>query len=103
MQAADGRRVQVKAVPVKGKQVPAQIIDAGNTPKATLARNAELSLSEQIKRAKIRAKSLDLAHDAQEWAGLLHSLSITEITNTAQLAVVNGHMTAIEKGVVVVS
>src|SRR5437667_715541 len=92
--APDGTQVQVKAVPINdGKHAPRQIVDAGKQ---------HPPLDEQIKQAKLRAKKLDLAHDAAEWAALLEASGVTVITHALDLAKVNGHMTAIERGVLVV-
>ena len=38
--------------------------------------------------------------DAAEWAALLSAYKVTEIKSAVDIAVINGHMTAIEKGVV---
>ena len=101
VQAPDGRRVQVKAVPVKSRNQPAQIIEAGKAPKVIEAPK-EPSLSLLIKTAKLRAKGMGLATDAREWAALLKSLKLTEIKSPVDIAVIDGHMTAIERGVVTV-
>jgi len=102
VQAPDGTQVQVKEVPINdGKRQPRQIVDAGQHKQIAPHQQQHPPLDEQIKQAKLRAKKLGLAHDAQEWAALLEAAGVTVITSALDLAKVNGHMTAFEKGVVV--
>jgi DNA repair and recombination protein RAD52 len=102
VQAPDGSQIQVKEVPINdGKHQPRQIVDAGGH-KQIAEKRCPPPLDEQIKQAKLRAKKLDLAHDAAEWAALLEASGVTVITHALDLAKVNGHMTAIERGVLVV-
>ena len=92
----------VGEIPVNdGKhQNPRQIVEAKPHSRIT-AKSQNPPLDEQIKEAKLRAQRLGLAHDASEWAKLLEAAGVTVINSAHDLAKVNGHMTAFEKGVIV--
>ncbi len=101
VQAPDGSQVQVKAVPINdGKHAPRQIVEANSKEQKAIVGPSQPSLDEQIKQAKLRAQKLGLAHDAQEWATLLATCGVTAIKSAVDLAKSNGHMTAIERGMV---
>ena len=53
-------------------------------------------LSDLVGRAKNRAIQLGAVHNADEWAGLLQHLKITEIKTEADIAKINGYLTNIE-------
>jgi DNA repair and recombination protein RAD52 len=100
--APDGTQVQVKAVPINdGKRQPRQVVEARKPKALASAKSCPPPLDEQIKLAKLRAQKLGLAHDSAEWAALLAASGVTVINTSVDLAKVNGHMTAFEKGVVV--
>ncbi len=96
-----GKLVQVKAVPINdGKQQPPRPEGTGK-PQESSAPRQQSPLTEEIKRAKLRAQKMGVARDAVQWATLLKVCKVVQIKSAVDLAKVNGHMTAIEKGVVV--
>jgi hypothetical protein len=93
---------QQQSVPSNGanKSTPAEQPVATANPAPVVSgpdSSKQPSLDEQIKQAKIRAQKLGLACDASEWANLLKTCQVQSIASAADLAKVNGHMTAFER------
>jgi hypothetical protein len=85
-------------VPINDGKQPRQIVEAGQHKQIT-AKSQHTPLDDQIKGAKLRGQKLGLAHDGQEWANLLRACKVSVINSAVDLAKVNGHMTAFERGV----
>lgn len=75
-----------------------RVVEAGNAQKQLPSGNG--SLSDLIKRAKERAKQLDLAHNANEWTAILDYLQIKEIRIVADVGKINAYLNDVEQGAV---
>jgi hypothetical protein len=83
-----------QAAPTQAEKLPASnpVATSPASPPA-----APISLSEQIKEAKLRASSLGLATDAAEWANLLRTCKVTTIKSAADLNIVIAYMDQFER------
>jgi recombination DNA repair RAD52 pathway protein len=74
----------------------AQAQQAQRQEQASKSKSNGQPLVDLVGRAKNRAIQLGAVHNADEWAGLLQHLKITEIKTEADIAKINGYLTNIE-------
>lgn len=100
LDAAGIRAIAHKMYQKAGIPVPRQASSESKPLPPAPAQNT--SLSDLIKRAKQRAQTLGLAHNATEWAAVLEYVGLADIKTVADVGKVNDYLNDVEQGAVAV-